>query len=81
MKCGAVKKGKEKPNFVIANNGISKTQKCLHDEVTNEENVDHFLLRQGSYSVRIPSARSNSRSLTRLNKTVGRERPVFWSND
>ena len=48
-KCSAVKKKKEKANFAIANIGISKTQKCLHDEVTNDENVDHFLLRQGSF--------------------------------
>jgi len=44
-------KGKEKANFAIANNGISKTQKCSQDDVTNEENVNHFLLGQGSFSV------------------------------
>jgi hypothetical protein len=42
-------KKKAKANFAIANIGISKTQKCLHDEVTKEENVHHFLLRQGSF--------------------------------
>jgi len=42
-------KKKEKANFAIANIGISKTKRCLHDEVTNEENVDHFPLRQGSF--------------------------------
>ena len=42
-------KKERKANFAIANIGISETQKCLHDEVTNEENVDHFLVRQGSF--------------------------------
>jgi len=73
-------KGKLKTNFAIANNGISKTQKCLQDEVLNEENTDRFLLRHGSFSVRIHPARSNNQPLNRLSKTTGRERPVLWSS-
>jgi hypothetical protein len=76
MKCDAVK-GKEAANHATANNGISKTQKCLLDEVTNEENAYHFLRRQRSFSARIHPSRSNSEPLTRLSEAVGTERPVL----